>query len=79
MIIENGTDIVFTEDRLYAKSSVVCDYGIYERTSDPASFDRSFGDENYKLRLILNSNSNATLILKILDSDSRHRVFEINK
>lgn len=28
MIINNGTDTSFSEDKSYAKSSVVCDYGI---------------------------------------------------
>ena len=77
MIISNGTDTSFSEDKSYAKSSVVCDYGIFERTSNPGPNDRKIDDKYYNLKLILNSSSNASLILQILDADSRNEVFKI--
>jgi hypothetical protein len=47
---------------MYEVKSVVCDYGVFE---------------DGKLKLILNSNSNAQLIKTILEVDDEHKVYEV--
>lgn len=68
-------DLVYTQSKEYALTSVVSDHGIYERKCKcepylmvPSSY-RLIGDYYYELKLILNSRSNALEIMGILDKD----------
>lgn len=75
MLIEmNDKDLVFTESKEYALTSVVSDHGIYERLhgSEGCFFStdtRQFGNADFQLKLIVNSRANALEIMKILDKD----------
>jgi len=67
-------DLVFTESKEYALTSVVSDHGIYEKTSIEDSMEsygtcRKLDGIWYRLKLILNSRSNALKIMNILDED----------
>lgn len=75
-------DIVYTEYKDYLVTSVVCDYGIYEKYT-PYKYDKNppkpedlieIDGKQWKLKLILNSRSNAIEILRILNKDTiEHR------
>lgn len=78
MIFEKAEhkDIVFTQNEEYFVSSVVCDHGIWEKDSEHG--DREVDGQKYSLKLILNSRANCIGILKILDADTRHEVYDRN-
>lgn len=52
----------------YVVKSVVCDYGVYEKT-----------DSGEQLKVICNSLSNAELIADILNTDLRNTKYEVIK
>jgi len=71
-------DILYTECKDYLLTSVVCDYGIFEKYI-PYKYDRNppkpeelheIDGSQWKLKLVLNSRTNAIVILSALDKDT---------
>lgn len=75
-------DVVYTEYKDYLVTSVVCDYGVFEKYT-PYKYDRNppkpedlteIDGKQWKVKLILNSRSNAIEVLRILNKDTvEHR------
>ena len=66
----NNKDLVYTQDKHYLLTSVVCDYGIYEKSTELDERRVNIEGVDYSLRLILYSRSKALEIMDILDKDS---------
>lgn len=75
-------DVIYTEYKDYLVTSVVCDYGVFEKYT-PYKYDRNppkseelteIDGKQWKLKLILNSRFNAIELLRILNKDTvEHR------